>query len=92
MLTHVRRSEGQTNECKLRKYGILATQTHGLKQLQNSLQLEMSRVPRISRSSVVGFFPPPWRIQKSGFLFQLPHFGDVCSQILEISCTASRCQ
>ena len=57
MLTHVRRSEGQTNECKLRKYGILATQTHGLKQLQNSLQLEMSRVPRISRSSVVGFFP-----------------------------------
>lgn len=69
----MRRPEGQTNECKLRESGILATQTHGLKQLQSILQLEISCVPRISRSSVVGFPPPtPGESRNLGFCYSSP--------------------
>lgn len=68
----MRRPEGQTNECKLRECGILATQTHGLKQLQNIPQLEISCVPRISRSSVVGFSPLPGESRNLGFCLSSP--------------------
>ena len=72
MLTHARRPEGQTSECKHKEYRILATQTHGLKHLQNILQLEISCVSRITRSSVVGFFPLPGESRNLGFCFSSP--------------------
>lgn len=57
MLTHARRPEGQTSECKLKEDGILATQTHGLKHLQNILQLEISVFPGSLGLLLLAFSP-----------------------------------